>query len=173
MHCAFDLLGGLVIPFLYILFGWQFFGDVENEIIQYKFSPIVIIMTNFCLGWFYPNGDCASRKDTVIILGVGAGVNVATWANYYFGLDYDQYAVPELHIAFFRLLHGILLTVGVREIAKSLLLSLFCRVHGEMSEGKKRMRNVEVPLQFITYTAVGFTATFAVPLLFLGLGLYR
>ena len=44
------------------------------------------MLANFCSGWFYPGGNCASRKDTVMILGVGAGVNVATWSNYQLGI---------------------------------------------------------------------------------------
>ena len=81
MHSFLDILGGLAISFLYILLGWKYLGEVENFIISHPFSPVLIVFSNFFLGWFYPNNDCPSRKDTVIILGVGAGVNMASWLN--------------------------------------------------------------------------------------------
>jgi hypothetical protein len=81
MHSFLDILGGLAISFLYISLGWAYLSDVESVIISGAFSPILCLVANFILGWFYPNGDCPSRKDTVIILGVGAGINVASWLN--------------------------------------------------------------------------------------------
>ena len=86
MHSILDILGGLAISFLYITIGWKYLNDVQLYIATNTFSPVVAILANFCSGWFYPGGNCASRKDTVMILGVGAGVNVATWSNYQLGI---------------------------------------------------------------------------------------
>lgn len=88
MHSILDILGGLTVSALYITLGWSYLSDVQDQIQQNIFSPVLIIVANFCLGWFYPGGNCASRKDTVMILGVGAGVNLATWANYQLGKLY-------------------------------------------------------------------------------------
>ena len=86
MHSILDILGGLTISFLYITIGWKYLNEVQLYIATNTFSPVVVMLANFCSGWFYPGGNCASRKDTVMILGVGAGVNVATWSNYQLGI---------------------------------------------------------------------------------------
>ena len=86
MHSILDILGGLMISFLYITIGWKYLNEVQLYIATNTFSPVVVMLANFCSGWFYPGGNCASRKDTVMILGVGAGVNVATWSNYQLGI---------------------------------------------------------------------------------------
>ena len=72
-------------------------NDVQLYIATNTFSPVVAILANFCSGWFYPGGNCASRKDTVMILGVGAGVNVATWSNYQLG---NFYFLGEFYTSF-------------------------------------------------------------------------
>ena len=89
MHSILDILGGLAISFLYITIGWKYLNEVQLYIATNTFSPVVVMLANFCSGWFYPGGNCASRKDTVMILGVGAGVNVATWSNYQLGIFYS------------------------------------------------------------------------------------
>lgn len=84
MHSFLDLAGGLAISFLYITLGWKYLSQVEDYIINQSFSPILCFFANFILGWFYPASnldDCPSRKDTVVILGVGAGINIASWMN--------------------------------------------------------------------------------------------
>ena len=86
MHSILDIMGGLAISFLYITIGWKYLNEVQLYIATNTFSPVVVMLANFCSGWFYPGGNCASRKDTVMILGVGAGVNVATWSNYQLGI---------------------------------------------------------------------------------------
>jgi len=82
MHSILDILGGLAITAIYLFFGWRHLSEVDHYIQTVPFSPIICLASNFVLGWFYPNGDCPSRKDTVIILGVGAGVNIANWLNF-------------------------------------------------------------------------------------------
>ena len=89
MHSILDILGGLAISFLYITIGWKYLNEVQLYIATNTFSPVVVMLANFCSGWFYPGGNCASRKDTVMILGVGAGVNVATWSNYQLGIFFS------------------------------------------------------------------------------------
>jgi len=81
MHSFLDLAGGLLISFLYITLGWQYLHQVEDYIINQSYSPVLCFFANFFLGWFYPNNDCPSRKDTVIILGAGGGINIASWMN--------------------------------------------------------------------------------------------
>ncbi|CAG5107111.1 Oidioi.mRNA.OKI2018_I69.chr1.g3151.t1.cds [Oikopleura dioica] len=173
MHSILDILGGLAISALYLFFGWQHLDKVDHYIRTVPFSPIICLASNFVLGWFYPNGDCPSRKDTIIILGVGAGVNIANWLNYKQGLDYDIYDQPEWHIIFFRVIHGLLLTAGAREVAKTAMKSLLSKVFGPITSENIRKQAIEVPLQYFTYTFVGFTAVYLAPLLFLNLGLYR
>ena len=97
MHSILDILGGLTVSALYITIGWSYVSDVQEQIATNIFSPVLVLVANFCLGWFYPGGNCASRKDTVMILGVGAGVNLATWANYQLGkFCVESYFCPKL-----------------------------------------------------------------------------
>merc|ERR1712130_63723 len=173
MHSFLDIVGGLLISGLYITLGWRYLSQVEDTIINQSFSPILCFIANFVLGWFYPNNDCPSRKDTVIILGVGAGINIASWLNAKMGYDYDLYAAPEAHIAFFRILHGIILVGIVRELAKTYVKKLLTYLTGPITEHNIRKRNVEVPLNYLVYVVIGITCTFVAPIMFTKLGLYR
>merc|ERR1712130_645042 len=121
------------------------------------------------LGWRY----LSQVEDTVIILGVGAGINIASWLNAKMGYDYDLYAAPEAHIAFFRILHGIILVGIVRELAKTYVKKLLTYLTGPITEHNIRKRNVEVPLNYLVYVVIGITCTFVAPIMFTKLGLYR
>ena len=89
------------------------------------------------------------------------------------GYDYDLYAAPEWHIAFFRILHGILLLVMVREIAKKLIKIIISSFTGPITEQNIRQRPIEVTLNYTVYAIIGFTCAFIAPLMFSILGLYR
>ena len=88
-------------------------------------------------------------------------------------MDYDVYDTPEWHIAFFRILHGLLLTAFVREVAKKYMKKILTLINGPITEKNISERKIEVPLQFVVYTLVGLSVTFITPFLFLKLGLYR
>ena len=88
-------------------------------------------------------------------------------------MDYDVFDAPEWHIAFFRILHGLLLTAFVREMAKKYMKKILTKINGQITEKNIGERKIEVPLQFVVYTLTGLSVTFLTPLLFLKLGLYR
>jgi len=173
MHSILDILGGLTISFLYITIGWKYLNEVQLYIATNTFSPVVVMLANFCSGWFYPGGNCASRKDTVMILGVGAGVNVATWSNYQLGLDYDSFTTPELHFLFFRIIHGLIIVFLVRDFMKSAMKKVLSQIHGPITDKNIKDRGIEVPLTFSIYSVIGFTVSFIIPAVNAQLGLYR
>jgi len=173
MHSLLDIVGGLTVSALYITLGWSYLNDVQEQIESAVFSPLLILVANFCLGWFYPGGNCASRKDTVMILGVGAGVNLATWANHQLAFDYDNYAAPEWHIAFFRILHGIIIIGAVRSGSKNLFSRLIEYCYQPITPANVKSRSIEVPLTFTIYTLLGVSVAFVVPLINAQLGLYQ
>jgi len=173
MHSILDILGGLTVSALYITLGWSYLSDVQDQIQQNIFSPVLIIVANFCLGWFYPGGNCASRKDTVMILGVGAGVNLATWANYQLAFDYDSYMTPDWHICFYRILHGIIIVGVVRSGSKTLISQMIEYLYQPITANNVKTRSIEVPLTFSIYTLIGFSVAFVIPLINASLGLYQ
>jgi len=89
------------------------------------------------------------------------------------GLDYDVFAQPEWHIIVFRVVHGLLLTGLAREVAKNAMKKILTKVFGPIDSENIRKQAIEVPLQYFTYTFVGFTVVYLAPLLLLNLGLYR
>lgn len=173
MHSILDILGGLSITALYLIFGWRHLDEVDHYVQTVPFSPVICLASNFVLGWFYPNGDTPSRKDTVVILGCGAGINVANWLNAKQGLDFDSFATPMWHIIFFRIIHGLLLTGAARELGKTVMKSILSKFFGPIDDENIRKQHIEVPLQYFNYAFVGFTVVYLAPLLMLNLGLYQ
>lgn len=91
----------------------------------------------------------------------------------FLGYDYDLYAAPEAHIAFFRIVHGLILTFLIRDTAKKYIKVIIAHFTGPITEHNIRQRNIEVTFNYAVYALTGFTVTFLAPLLFTKLGLYQ
>lgn len=185
MHSILDVMAGIALAASYLYFGWPFMEMVNDYTLHSKYAPYIIIVSHFILAIVYPNPDrwSTSRGDTVIILGVGAGVHCATWFGSYYGFDWDatgdlpqQLILPSLsdaRVALIRYAIGMALILSVRFVAKYASLVVICHAASISTKDKlsRRRTEVEVPYKFFTYACVGFCTNFIVPLLLERLGI--
>lgn len=108
------MLAGISLTAAYLYFGWPFMELVDDYTLHSKYAPYIIVVSHFLLGKFlflliqtsirafkyenvfistaifYPISDRSSttRGDTVIILGVGAGVHCASWLSTMYGFNW-------------------------------------------------------------------------------------
>lgn len=179
MHSILDVMAGITLAAVYLWLGWPFMDMVEEYTMKSTYAPAIIILSHYLLGLFYPTTKhySTSRGDTVVILGVGAGVHVATWMCYYYSFDYGPVGDPPYLLQFpsagtiavgtARTVIGLIVMVTVRGGMKSLSLSLVCWLAGvkRRDPSATRRKDVEVNFKFLTYIAVGFSANIVVPVL--------
>ena len=88
--------------------------------------------------------------------------------------DYDSFAAPDLHIAFFRIIHGLLIVFFIRDLVKSIMKRILAKAHrAPITASNVRTQSIEVPLTFTVYSIVGFSVVFVVPAINKALGLYK
>nr|XP_039250815.1 sphingosine-1-phosphate phosphatase 2-like [Styela clava] len=186
MHSILDVMAGIALATAYLYFGWPFMEMVNDYTIFSKYAPYIIIISHFLLAIFYPIDPdrwSTSRGDTVIILGVGAGVHCASWFGNYYGFNWEPagempYAValPTLYqfgIGVVRYVFGIAVLLLVRALMKYISLLILCHAVSvpKDDEMSRRRTEIEVPYKFVTYACVGFSANFIVPMILQHVGL--
>lgn len=147
-----------------------------------RYAPLIIVSLHLGLGLFSFTLDTwsTSRGDTAQILGVGAGVALASHVNHQMGLMPDPtaeqlpFALPDVGVrlalaAALRLIVGVLVLLATRGLMKALTIPLVCRAFGVSSRDVRKARQhmeVELPYRYIVYGTLGFSMLFLVPLLF-------
>ncbi|XP_044021904.1 sphingosine-1-phosphate phosphatase 1 [Siniperca chuatsi] len=181
MHSILDVTVGVLYSFLILLFFLPALDLIDGFNLTCRYAPLIIISLHLGLGLFSFTLDTwsTSRGDTAQILGVGAGVALASHVNYYLGLMPDQtpdqlpftvpaFSVGLVAVAMLRLFLGVLVLVATRALMKALTIPLVCRVFGVPSTDVRKARQhmeVELPYRYIVYSAVGFNVLFLVPFL--------
>ncbi|XP_008935418.1 PREDICTED: sphingosine-1-phosphate phosphatase 2, partial [Merops nubicus] len=185
MHTVLDVIGGALISAVLLAVLYPAWDTIDHLLLTSPFCPLLSIVVPFALCYNYPKLDYYSptRGDTTMILGAGAGATVGFW------LD-NQYAAPAYSKESFQLglplitskivvvmlarfFVGILVLLVTRQLMKSVVLGLLgYRYKFPLGDLAARRRwEVEVPYKFVTYAAVGLSATVLVPLLHELLGL--
>lgn len=185
MHSILDVMAGIALTAVYLYFGWPFMEMVNDYTMYSQYAPFIIIVSHFLLAIFYPNSDhwSTTRGDTVIILGVGAGVHCASWLGNYYGFNWEpageppyDITFPTIHnfgIGFARYLIGVTTLIVIRAAMKYLSLLVLCHAVSvpKDDELSRRRTEIEVPYKFITYTCVGLGANFFVLVMLQYLGI--
>lgn len=182
MHSVLDVIAGVLYSVLILIFFLPASDLIDDFNLNCRFAPLVIISLHLGLGLFSFTLDAwsTSRGDTAQILGVGAGIALASHVNQRFGLlpdstpDQLPLSFPSLSAglvaaAIMRLVVGVLVLVATRALMKAATIPLMCRVFGIPSDDVRKARQnmeVELPYRYIVYGTVGFNVLFLVPLLF-------
>lgn len=177
-----DVIAGVLYTSLILLFFLPALDLIDGFNLTCRYAPLVIISIHLGLGLFSFTLDTwsTSRSDTAQILGVGAGVALASHVNHLLGLMPDPtleqlpFAAPALStrlvgVAVLRLILGVLVLMAMRALMKAVTILLVCRVVGVPSDDVRKARQhmeVELPYRYIVYGTLGFTMVFLVPLLF-------
>lgn len=151
------------------------------------YAPLLVVSVHLGLAVFSFRLDTwsTSRGDTAQILGVGAGVALASHLNQRLGLmvapqqQQQPLPLPALSAglacaAALRLGVGVLVLLGTRALLKAVTIPLVCRAFGVSSRDVRRARQhmeVELAYRYLVYGTLGFSMLFLVPLLFRHVGL--
>lgn len=149
------------------------------------YAPLVVVSVHLGLAVFSFTLDTwsTSRGDTAQILGVGAGVALASHLNQRLGLMVAPQPLPLplpalsaglACAAVLRLGVGVLVLLGTRALLKAVTIPLVCRAFGVSSRDVRKARQhmeVELAYRYLVYGTLGFSMLFLVPLLFRHLGL--
>uniref|UniRef100_A0A3Q2CTC6 Sphingosine-1-phosphate phosphatase 1b n=1 Tax=Cyprinodon variegatus TaxID=28743 RepID=A0A3Q2CTC6_CYPVA len=187
MHSVLDVIVGFLYSVFILLFFLPALDLIDGFNLNSRFAPPVIIVITLALALFSFTLDSwsTSRGDTAQILGVGAGVALASHVNRLWDLMPDVAAdqlpltVPALSAGLFwaamlRLFLGVLVLVATRALMKAVTIPVVCRLSRVPSSDLRKARQnmeVELPYRYIVYGTMGFSLLFLVPLLFTHLGL--
>ncbi|KAM8833238.1 sphingosine-1-phosphate phosphatase 1-like [Synchiropus picturatus] len=180
MHSVLDVIAGVLFSAIILLFLLPLLDVIDSFIMTWHSAPLVIVSVHVGLGLFCFTLDTwsTSRSDTAQILGTGSGVALASHVNYRLGLLPDPDRLPLTLPALgaglvltclFRLLLGVLVLMGTRELMKALTIPLLCRLVGLPGHDVRKARQhmeVELPHRYLVYCAVGFNVLFLVPIIF-------
>ncbi|KAM4723539.1 sphingosine-1-phosphate phosphatase 1-like [Anableps anableps] len=182
MHSVLDVIAGILYSILILFFFLPALDTIDSFNLTCHFAPLVIVSLPLALALFSFTLDTwsTSRGDTAQILGVGAGVALASHVNQVLGLVTDPRAdqlpltVPSLNVslvcaAMLRSVLGVMVLVAIRAVMKAITIPLVCRVFRVPSSDVRKARQhveVELPYRYIVYGTIGFSVLFLVPLLF-------
>ncbi|KAM6970351.1 sphingosine-1-phosphate phosphatase 2 [Aplochiton taeniatus] len=186
MHSALDVICGVLISAFLLLVTYPYWEAFDNFQLTSPYSPVLAVVLCLFLSYTYPELDhyTTTRGDTTTILGVGAGCSVGYWVSKQLGQTFEPEGVlpvplPALTINAIgrgaaRCMLGIVVLVGTRQIVKTASLKVLCSWYGVPVQDKdaRRMKEIEVPYKFVTYTSVGLVNSILVNRLFRLLGLF-
>ncbi|XP_074548987.1 sphingosine-1-phosphate phosphatase 1 [Halichoeres trimaculatus] len=182
MHSVLDVIAGFLYSLLILLVFLPVLDTIDGFNLTCRYAPLIIISLHLGLGLFSFTLDTwsTSRGDTATVLGVGAGVALASHVNHLLGLmpdptpDQLPFTLPALSaglvaVAVTRLVLGVLVLVATRALMKAVTIPLVCRLFRVPCDDVRKARQhmeVELPYRYIVYGTVGFNVLFLVPLLF-------
>ncbi|XP_041668341.1 sphingosine-1-phosphate phosphatase 1 isoform X2 [Cheilinus undulatus] len=177
-----DVIVGFLYSTLILFFSLPVLDTIDSFNLNCRYAPLIIISITLGLGLFSFTLDTwsTSRSDTAQILGVGAGIALASHVNHLLGLMSDPtpeqlpFAMPAFSaslvgVALLRLFLGVLVLMTTRALMKAVTIPLVCWVFSVPCDDVRKARQhmeVELPYRYIVYGAVGFNVLFLVPLLF-------
>lgn len=157
---------------------------VNNFLKQSDYTLLLALFWSVFLVYIYPiNPDhwSVDRGDTAAMLGASTGVVLGVW---YAGGHPDDLLtgpfvleVPSIQcisLSIVRFIVGVLVLLPTRFVMKLLcfkLLPVLMPTHGVKEVVHRPL--VELPYKIITYTAIGFNATYLAPLIFEICGISR
>uniref|UniRef100_A0A8B9HGH7 Sphingosine-1-phosphate phosphatase 2 n=2 Tax=Astyanax mexicanus TaxID=7994 RepID=A0A8B9HGH7_ASTMX len=181
MHSALDVICGILISALILGISYPHWKTLDYLQLNSPISPILTLLLPLYLCYKYPELDhySTTREDTTIILGASAGCSVGYWANQQLGVTFEPAGpfpvtlgpVTMLGIArgMARFCVGLVILVLTRQTVRSISLRLLCWNYGvalDDVEARKR-KEIEVPLKYSTYSAIGLVNTVLVCRIFM------
>ena len=179
-----DVLVGLVYVGLLVPMFFPFLDALDAFLNTHPYSPFIGVFVPLLLCLCYPSLEKwnTARGDTTIIMGVGAGIAVASWINHQQGYLVPSEAnlplkvmMPDVqwfgHVVLRMLLGGSML-VATRLIVKRGTYRVTCHLLGldyktiskERYEAQRLV--LELPYKYITYFVMGIIAVYVTPIVF-------
>ncbi|KAI5098616.1 sphingosine-1-phosphate phosphatase 2 [Silurus meridionalis] len=185
MHSALDVICGNLISALILVVSYPYWDSLDFFQLNNPMSPVIALVVPLMLCYNYPALDhySDSRGDTTIILGAGAGCSVGYWLNQRLGVTFEPSGpfpvnLPPMTLRIFtfgvaRFVVGLSILVLTRQVMKWIVLRVLCWYYDVAVDdvGARRRKEIEVPLKFSTYLAIGLVNTVVVCRVFVLLGL--
>lgn len=194
MHSVLDVLCGLMLVTVLLVMILPWVDVLDHLALTHPASPLISFTLTVAMVVCYPATDrwTPARGDTTVIVGVGCGSLLGSWANYQLGIIREPslpppYSViwPTLNmigLSLLRTILGLVIILAVKAIFKSLSFATICallQVKAEDYMNKtggitvRRRLVVELFYKFITYIAIGFTVVYTSPMAFRLIGIER
>ncbi|KAK2831109.1 hypothetical protein Q7C36_016195 [Tachysurus vachellii] len=185
MHSALDVICGTLISAFILVASYPHWDSLDFFQLNSPLSPAISLFLPLILCYKYPELDhySATRADTTIILGASAGCSVGYWLNQRLGVTFEPsgpfpVTLPPMTPAIFilgalRFCVGLLILVLTRQVMKWIALWLLCSHYGVAvnDTNAHRRKEIEVPLKFLTYLAIGLVNSMVVCRVFTLVGL--
>lgn len=191
MHSVADILAGLLLSSLLLLFVLPFVNFVDSFLLCSSFSPAITILLSLLAVWFYPGSDrwTPARGDTTAAIGSYLGVQIGSWLNFQLGLLYQASSLPpyplmspslpDISLMILRVLIGGIIAGLTHTVAKPLTFKTACYILGTSKEAllqqeyhinNKKKLAADLFYKFLTWLTVCFTVVFLSPFVFRLLG---
>ncbi|TSK67193.1 Sphingosine-1-phosphate phosphatase 2 [Bagarius yarrelli] len=185
MHSALDVICGTLISALVLVVSYPHWDSLDFFQLNSSLSPAITLFLPLVLCYKYPELDhySATRADTTIILGASAGCSVGYWFNQRLGITFEPtgpfpVTLPPLSTETFtlgvaRFCVGVSILVLTRQVTKWIALRLLCLYYGVAvhNVSAHRRKEIEVPLKFSSYSAIGWVNSVVVCRVFTLVGL--
>lgn len=179
------MIFGTLISALILVVSYPHWGSLDFFQLNSPLSPAITLVLPLILCYKYPELDhySATRGDTTIILGAGAGCSVGYWLNQRLGVTFEPsgpfpVTLPPMTpviftLGFARLCVGLSILVLTRQVMKWITLRLLCYHYGILVDdvSARKRKEIEVPLKFSTYSAIGLVNSVVVCRVFMLMGL--
>jgi len=194
MHSLADILAGLTLSFLLLLWVVPMVDYVDSFLLCSTWAPAITIPLSLLAVWFYPGSDrwTPARGDTTAAVGSYLGVQLGGWLNYQQGILHQATSLPpylivsptmaDTGLMLLRVIIGGLIAVLTRAVAKPLTYQVACYLlktnkatllKQEYHISNKKKLAADLFYKFLTWLTVCFTVVFLSPLVFTLLGCHR
>merc|ERR1739838_287562 len=194
MHSVMDIVCGVILAvgLMALILPWM--DTLDHLALSHPASPFLCIILTIAMVVWYPTTDrwTPARGDTTVIVGVGCGTLLGSWANYQLGIIREPLLPPPytviwptvnmVGLSLLRTVVGLVLIVAVRASFKSLSFATICALLQVRADDVRKKKDhislrkrliVELFYKFITYIAIGFTIIFTAPVAFRVMGVER
>ena len=182
-----DVIVGLIFISILMPIFLPLLDLIDEFSLTHPYAPLICVSVLLVLAVLYPTVEKWStcRGDSILILGVEAGVMVGHWVAFQTGFMRKAVTPPPYHIIYptwywfgkmmMRYALGVVVLVGIRAVMKLATLNTVCYIFGlNKKDATVHQRLiVELPLKFITYAAIAFNVVYTSPYLFRFLGVER
>ncbi|GAB1601248.1 sphingosine-1-phosphate phosphatase 2 [Argonauta hians] len=186
MHSVLDIIVGVLYVCVILPLIYPYLQALDHFSVTHPMAPFFTIGIPFLLCLLYPPVDKwnTARRDTTLLIGVGAGISVGSWLCYQHGFATTSYPVPvplqmptftSVILCFIRLLIGIPIMLITAEFLRMIIGKVCKHIFGiNIKDPKiKRMQIYELTDSFIPFLFVAINVTYGIPLLFSLLGIDR
>lgn len=180
-----DVICGTLISALILVVSYPHWDSLDFFQLNSPLSPAITLVLPLILCYKYPELDhySATRGDTTIILGSSAGCSVGYWLNQHLGVTFEPsgpfpVTLPPMTpvmvtLGVARFCVGLSILMLTRQMMKWIALRLLCFYYSVAVNdvSAHRRKEIEVPLKFGTYSAIGLVNSVVVCRVFTLIGL--